>query len=297
MIRHYSLVSQGLKLNHTKIMEKVNTFLESSTIHGLVYISTAKRLQKLFWILVVLSGFICAGVLINEAFQSWAESPVSTNIETLPIAKLKLPKISVCPPKNTFTDLNYDLMVVENRTIDNDTRKDLVNYAKSLLIDEQYQELYENVSKTREENRFYNWYHGFTKIELPVYASNYYRDYLYYSFNTSATSGSISTRYFGHQYEYSKLDHKFRKKIQINVPSSIKGDESGNFTLHINFTKIQIPGVIDKYYYKSALIPPKENLIFWRTKNPGSLEMSKEVISIQLFRSVSLEDLKGFVET
>ena len=36
-------------------------------------------------------------------------------------------------------------MVVENRTIDNDTRKDLVNYAISLLIDEQYQELYENV--------------------------------------------------------------------------------------------------------------------------------------------------------
>ena len=34
-------------------MEGVRAFLESSTIHGLTYISTTKKCARLFWILVV----------------------------------------------------------------------------------------------------------------------------------------------------------------------------------------------------------------------------------------------------
>ena len=39
-------------------MTGVNTFLESSTIHGLSYIAQTRKFAKLFWISVVLSGFI-----------------------------------------------------------------------------------------------------------------------------------------------------------------------------------------------------------------------------------------------
>ena len=85
-------------------------FLESSTIHGLVYISTTKRLTRLFWILVVLSGFSFAGFLIFQSFQNWSESPIKTTVETRSIAGITFPKVLVCPPKGTFTDLNYDLM-------------------------------------------------------------------------------------------------------------------------------------------------------------------------------------------
>ena len=98
-------------------MEGVRTFLESSTIHGLTYISTSRRYAKLFWILVSITGFVGASLLIKESFDSWSESPVKTTIETLPIAEIKLPKVTVCPPKNTFTDLNYDLMMTENMTL------------------------------------------------------------------------------------------------------------------------------------------------------------------------------------
>ena len=35
----------------------------------------------------------------------------------------------LCPPKNTYTDLNYDLMMIQNITLDNNTRNDLVKYA------------------------------------------------------------------------------------------------------------------------------------------------------------------------
>lgn len=64
-------------------MEMINKCLEASTIHGLSHISTS-------------------------------------TIETLPIINLPFPKITVCPPKNTYTDLNLDLMNVGNMTFEND---------------------------------------------------------------------------------------------------------------------------------------------------------------------------------
>ena len=108
-------------------------FLESSTLHGLSYISTTKKFVKLFWIFVVFTAFSLACVVIKMSFQSWAESPVKTAIETRPITEITFPSITVCPPKNTYTNLNYDLVMVENITIGNDTRKELENYAIGLL--------------------------------------------------------------------------------------------------------------------------------------------------------------------
>ena len=51
-------------------MDVVKEFLESSTIHGLVYISTTKKLVKLVWLGVVITGFVVAGLLIQQSFSS-----------------------------------------------------------------------------------------------------------------------------------------------------------------------------------------------------------------------------------
>ena len=114
-------------------MENLRTFFESSTIHGLAYIASGRKHVRLFWILVVIAGFTGAGVLIYSSFQSWSDSPVKTTIETHPIAEITFPKVTVCPPKNTYTDLNYDLMMTENMTLNNDIRNGLENYAKGSL--------------------------------------------------------------------------------------------------------------------------------------------------------------------
>ena len=116
-------------------MEYFRKFLEASTIHGLVYISTTRKYVRLFWIFVVIAGFLSSGVIIYQSFQSWEESPITTTIETIPSKKLTFPKVSVCPPKNTLTDLNYDLDVIRNLTLDSDTRKKLANYAAELIFD------------------------------------------------------------------------------------------------------------------------------------------------------------------
>ena len=84
---------------------------------------------------MVLAGFTGAGVIIYESFQDWAESPITTTIETQPITKITFPKLTVCPPKNTFTDLNYDLTKIVNLTLDNNTRAELTDFAIDLLND------------------------------------------------------------------------------------------------------------------------------------------------------------------
>ena len=128
-------------------MEHVRTFLESSTIHGLTYISTTRKYARIFWILVVISGFVGASLLIKESFGSWSESPVKTTVETLPIADMKLPKVTVCPPKNTFTDLNYDLMMTENMTLTEEMRDEMFNYAIEVINED-------SLTKLKQEDRF-----------------------------------------------------------------------------------------------------------------------------------------------
>ena len=121
-------------------MSEFQTYLEFSTIHGMGHIGSSQKFSKIFWMIVVMSGFLGGGVLVLQAFDSWAKSPVSTVIETLPITQINFPKVTVCPPKDTFTNLNYDLKYDNNRTLDDKTKSHLVEVAFQLLNNPLYQE-------------------------------------------------------------------------------------------------------------------------------------------------------------
>ena len=85
-------------------------FLETSTIHGLPRIAAStRRYLKIFWFLVVVTGFSVSGSFIYNALYDFEIKPFTTTIETFPISLLKFPSIIVCPPKGSFTNLNYDL--------------------------------------------------------------------------------------------------------------------------------------------------------------------------------------------
>ena len=142
------------------LIESIKDFLESSSIHGLVYWSTTRSLNKLFWILVVITGFSGAGYFIQQSFQGWKESPIKTTVETLPISEVSFPKITVCPPEDTYTNLNYDLQQAENKSID-------FNKNSFEMTDEFVQHFLEidfknySLKQTqglKEHNRFRNWY-------------------------------------------------------------------------------------------------------------------------------------------
>ena len=97
-----------VKKKHSR-MEHLKDFLDASTIHGLAWISSTRRWFRLFWILIIIAGFSMAGFLIHESFYNWKQSPISTTVETVSISKITFPNVTVCPPKNLFLNLNYEL--------------------------------------------------------------------------------------------------------------------------------------------------------------------------------------------
>ena len=283
---HYFLSMEGI----------AKTFLDSSTIHGLAYISSTRKLARIIWILVVIIGFIGAGVMIHQSFESWANSPVKTTIETRPITEITLPKVTVCPPKNTFTNLNYDLMMLENMTLDNDTRDELTQYAVGLIQDHVFNEVMNNISLIEEHNRYYNWYRGYTKIILPYWgqkdcsngADKECSDYrLRYKLSTCATSGNISTHYFGHKFEAAKIERNFKDVVYIFPPS--KYHEDRNITLHINVEK-NLVQEFDDFYSSIGSTVSKE------FSPPGSLKWYAltRKISFGDLNQIQMDSMPGF---
>ena len=219
-------------------MDQLKTFMEASSIHGIQYISTTRKFSRLFWLLVIFTGFSGAVFIIYQSFQAWNESPVKTIIETQPITEITFPKVTVCPPKNTFTDLNYNLKMAENITLDNKTRNELNNFAMNLLYDKLYESTMKNLSLLEDADRYYNWYHGHTElIETRYYDEMWFRG-LQYSVRTTATSGSISTQYFGERFEADNLeaDTKFLFSVMVSTPRNVRNNP--NVTLHFEVERV-----------------------------------------------------------
>ena len=116
-------------------MEHIKIFLDTSTVHGLSWISNTTRWSRLFWIVTVIAGFTGAILLIHASFYNWEKRPVSTTIETLPISEVTFPNVTLCPPRNSLLDLNYDIMLAVNITLDNKTRKYLLDCMKDWNLD------------------------------------------------------------------------------------------------------------------------------------------------------------------
>ena len=193
-------------------IEDIKQFFESSTIHGLYYISTARRWSRLFWMLIVLVGFSGAGYLIHVSFLNWVQSPITTTIETLPISQITFPNVTICPPKTLFLNLNYDILQSEKIKLDNEKREQMIKDSITIFQDTFYNEMTMNLRKLEDTNRYYNWYHGYTEIQYPY--GNYEDigdNYIDYSVSTSTISGNISTLYFGEKLDVQKAD------IDINM--------------------------------------------------------------------------------
>ena len=146
-------------------MKDIRIFLESSTIHGLLYIATSSQnLVKLFWIFVVFTGFTVAGSIIFISFRDWKENPIKTTIETLPITDITFPKVTVCPPKNSHTDLNFVLQKAKNMTISNDTRNELFAYTMEKVNNILFVTTMDNLEKLEDKDQNFNLYHGYYAV-------------------------------------------------------------------------------------------------------------------------------------
>lgn len=214
-------------------VEDIKQFLELSTIHGLYHISNVRKWSKCFWIFVVIGGFLGAAYLIHESFDNWKQSPISTAIETLPISDITLPNVTVCPPKALFLNLNYDILQSEKIKLDKEKRDTLTAVSALDVIQEKvYEEIIKNLSKVEDPDRYYNWYYGYTAINY-MYLQIYDHQPRYDVY-TSATSGNISTEYFGGKFDVDKLHGNIHIQIFLFVPPNNVGDSNTTLMLNIN---------------------------------------------------------------
>ena len=200
-------------------MDGLREFLESSTIHGLVYISTARAfLVKCFWFLVVVFGTSASVYLIYESFVDWNNSPIGTSEETLSIKDITFPKITVCPPKGTHTALNRFLKEHSEKPLELEKRKQLKKDALKLIEERESWEIMMDNLQYREENRFRNWYEGkseasfqYETVQGPIsfmetldYGNSYDPEYHYAQNKRThiyAAEGSVETPWFGLEFD------------------------------------------------------------------------------------------------
>ena len=105
-------------------MDVLRQFLDTSTIHGLGHITRSKsKFIKCLWTLTVVSGFLAAGMLINDAYKQWGVSPIKSTITTYSIANLPFPEVIVCPPKGKNTALNHDLVKLVGMKLEKEQEK------------------------------------------------------------------------------------------------------------------------------------------------------------------------------
>ena len=273
-------------------MEHIITFLGTSTIHGLSYISSTRKWLRLFWIFVVLGGFSVAGYLIYTSFNNWKQSPISTTIETLPISQITFPNVTVCPPKNLFLNLNYDILQSENVKLDNNTREQLIEASLNAFQDHFYKEVMVNITKVEDPDRYYNLYHGNTAIQYPFYSGVFHQ--LMYNMVTNAASGNISTQYFDDKFDAEKVDANIYIIIYIKVPPKLVANNNSTLLLNIEKRTIKEANDQDRIafdcdYYCSTKIYFDADSTHW-IKNITPIPKSADIV---LDRKVSQDDIRN----
>ena len=201
-------------------MEGVKEFLECSTIHGLSFIAGNRQLVRLLWICVVIAGFTGSFILIHQSFSSWSDSPISTTIETLPISELEFPNVTVCPPKNSFTSLNPDLVMARNINFEQEKRLELSDSVVPALFDASYNSKYKEFMEYRQD-QYIDWYNGISSTTNLPFDSGFIRGgkRRKYDVLTEKHSGTFSTPYFRQPLSNHKFDVVMTNELCIYFPA------------------------------------------------------------------------------
>ena len=230
-----------------QIMKLLKEFFENSTIHGLQYVSSTRHFARVFWILTVVTGFLMAALIINSSFESWNKNPVSTLLETLPIDEISFPKVTVCPPQDTYTTLNFDLHELEGMEFENETRNELFDMAFKLYHASHVNDSMKSLDFLKEENRYQNWYLGITKVTAPPSFTNLVKngkkENCIFNITTSSLSGSFQTRGFGEPFDKTNFVDNFDFKINFFL----------DYKLNSNLNNLSLQGNISKARIKSSV--------------------------------------------
>ena len=121
-----------------------------------------------------------------------------------------------------------DFTFINNLIIGKEEKQQMIRDAVGNVHDLYFQNVVlANLSKLGEENRYYNWYHGYTNLKVPFWMDH--NNALTHWIDTYATSGIIKTQYFGDQYDPGKIEKQLSYIIRIFPPY----DSTATLTLEI----------------------------------------------------------------
>ena len=91
-------------------------------------------------------------------------------IKTLPISELEFPNVTVCPPRNSFTNLNPDIVRNTNISLTDGQRKALSGQLWQVILADNMESKWRAYTGSEEKDRYRNQYQGISKIQLPAVA-------------------------------------------------------------------------------------------------------------------------------
>ena len=132
-------------------------------------------------------------------------------------------RVSVCPPAETSTNLNKDLVNADNVTLDKAVRENLAKLAAEWVEDNEAADIFEELKSLKVENHWRNWYLGYTEAKLP------YTEYgaRYYKIHTTVVPGYISSPLFGQTF----TEETFHQKMVTDLYIYLHGNITGNLSM------------------------------------------------------------------
>ena len=121
---------------------------------------------------------------------------------------------------------------------------------RDMLLDYSFNELMSNINLLQDDDRYYNWYHGYSELLLPFWGRakcNKLKDpkcgkvSLRYYFNTMAGQGNISTQYFGEKFDAEKVKKDIIFHITIGGNNLVSGQLEYFFRWNLSGTFRNIP--------------------------------------------------------
>ena len=168
-------------------------------IGGLKLVSFQNTVAKVAWLSIVCLGFLGAGVLINKSYSEWQSFPVSTSISTHSLEDLDFPTVVICPPENSNTALNYDLLRAANYSFSKENRDRLVEAVWEHFIAEDHELFAEDMLAASNPSELEQVYNSIQSVPKP-----YNHGYEIVVWNTSGTISSARYREDFHESHFLK---------------------------------------------------------------------------------------------
>ena len=102
--------------NGQSLSQVLKDFCRNTSAHGFHYwVSAGSYIERLFWVAVVMSGFVIASTMVSSVITHWNNHPTDVAVKTfsMPAGGVEYPAITICN-QNGYDTTEYLRAVFDN---------------------------------------------------------------------------------------------------------------------------------------------------------------------------------------